>query len=94
MAFGWSKNRYSPIGVDLGADSMKLLQVIPTDPPQLVAAAAAELPPESRSNPPARQAFILERLKDLLKSQPFKGRRAILTIPAYQTLVQHLQVSL
>ena len=101
MALGWSKTRYSPIAVDFGADSLKVLQVIPgqsrrhlpSDPPQLVAAAAAELPEEARKDPSARSVFYGEALKELLASQPFKGRRAICAIPAYQTLIQHLQVT-
>ena len=59
MALGWSrsKTRYSPIAVDFGADSLKLLQVIDSDPPQLVGAAAMELPEETRNDPAARRAF-------------------------------------
>ncbi|MCX5660228.1 MAG: pilus assembly protein PilM [Planctomycetota bacterium] len=93
MAFGWSKNRYSPIAVDFGADSLKLLQVVASDPPQLVAAAAAAAPEEARQNPAARQAFFAQKLPELLRSQPFKGRAAMCSIPAYQTLTQHIQIA-
>lgn len=93
MAFAWTKTRYSPIAVDFGADSLKLLQVVPSDPPQIVTAAAVELPEHARLDPAARHAFFTESLKTLLKSQPFKGRRAICSIPAYHTLVQHLQIA-
>lgn len=92
MPMGWSKPRYSPIAIDFGADSLKLLQIIPSDPPQLVACASAELPEKTRNDPSARRAFYGEVLKKLLAEQPFKGRRAICSIPAYQTLVQHLQI--
>ncbi|MEP0763504.1 MAG: hypothetical protein HRF48_12290, partial [Chloroflexota bacterium] len=77
MALGFSKTRYSPIAIDFGADSLKLLQVIPGDPPQMVAAASAAVPPQARTDPEARYAFLGQALRDLLKSQPFKGRRAI-----------------
>jgi type IV pilus assembly protein PilM len=92
MAFGWSKPSVSPIAVDFGADSLKLLQLIPSDPPQLLLAASAEVPEHARQDPGARHAFFAEALKTLLKTQPFKGKRAICSIPAYQTLVQHLQI--
>ncbi len=91
--FGWSKQRYSPIGIDFGADTLKLLQVTAGDPPQMVAAAAAELPFNTRSEPSARYAFFQEALKSLLKLQPFKGKAAVLSIPAYQTLVQQVQIT-
>ena len=93
MALGWSKTRYSPIAVDFGADSLKLLQVIDSDPPQLVAAAAMELPEETRVDPGVRRSFYVKSLKELLASGSFKGKRAICSIPAYHTLVQHLQIS-
>ncbi len=92
MGWGWSKKRYSPIAIDFGADSLKLLQVIPSDPPQLVAAGAIELPEHARIDPAARQAFFGEALKELTRNGAFKGRRAICSMPSYQTLVQHLQI--
>ncbi len=93
MAFGFSKTRYSPIAIDFGADSLKLLQIIPGDPPQIVAAAAAEVPDHARTDPGARMAFYLDAMKMMLAQQPFKGKRAVCSIPAYQTLVQHFQIT-
>lgn len=93
MAWGWSKTRYSPIAVDFGTDSLKLLQLISSEPPQLIAAASIELPEHARLDPASRSAFLVESLRDLVRSHGFKGRRAICSVPAYQTLVRHLQVS-
>lgn len=92
MAFGWSKSRCSPIGIDLGVDSLKVLQVIPGDPPQLLASAAAVVPEHARTDPAARLSFNQQSLKSLLKIQPFQGRKVILSIPAHQMLIQHLQL--
>jgi type IV pilus assembly protein PilM len=93
MAFGWTKTRYSPIAVDFGADSLKLLQVVLGEPPSIVAAAAAVVPEHARNDPAARYAFFADALKRLTRTQPFKGRRAICSIPSYQTLLQHLPVA-
>lgn len=93
MMFGWSKHNYSPIGIDFGADSLKLLQVVAGDPPQLIAAAAAEVPINTRTDPSTRYAFYLDALRSLLKLQPFKGKQVVLSIPAYQTLVQQVQIT-
>lgn len=93
MAFGFTKTKLSPIGIDFGADSLKVLQVVENNPPQLVAAACAPVPEHARTEPLARSAFYLEALKTLLHAQPFKGKRAVCSLPAYQTLVQHLQVT-
>ncbi|MEX1016165.1 MAG: pilus assembly protein PilM [Phycisphaeraceae bacterium] len=92
MAFGFSRTRHSPIAIDFGADSLKLLQIIPGQPPQLLAAAAAVLPASARQDAAARDAFLADALARLLKSQPFKGKRAICSLPAYQTVVQHLEL--
>lgn len=92
MAFGLTRTRYSPIAVDFGADSIKLLQLAAGEPPQVAAVAAVELPDHVRSDPSLRNAFMLESLKMLLKRSNFQGKRAVLSIPAHQTLVQHLQL--
>lgn len=92
MALGFSKPRYSPIAIDFGSDSLKLLQLSLTDPPQLVASASAVLPEAARTDAGARMAFLADALRDLLKNHPFKGRRAICSIPAFQTLIQHLEL--
>ncbi|MEX0776599.1 MAG: pilus assembly protein PilM [Phycisphaeraceae bacterium] len=92
MAFGLTKTRYSPIAIDFGADSLKLLQVVAADPPQLVAAASAVVPEHARQDPVARQAFFADALKSLLRAQPFRGKHAVVALPAYSTLVQHLQI--
>jgi type IV pilus assembly protein PilM len=92
MVFGFSKAKHSPIAVDFGADSLKLLQVSPGDPPSIVAAATEALPEGARQSPTARYAFFADALKRLVKNTPFSGHRAALSIPAYQTLITHLQI--
>ncbi|MEL7087798.1 MAG: hypothetical protein AAGL98_05050, partial [Planctomycetota bacterium] len=67
MAFGKPKSRVSPIGIDFGADSIKLLQVVPGDPPELVALGSATVPEEARSDLTARQAFLEDALPSLLR---------------------------
>ena len=93
MAFGFSTSRVSPIAIDFGADSIKMLQVVLGEPPQIIAAGSADVPEHVRTDPAARHAFYVEAIKMMLKSQPFKGKRAVCSIPAYQSLVQHLQIA-
>ena len=92
MVLGFKKPKYSPIAVDLGADSLKLLQVVPTNPPQLLAAAASVVPDHARGNIAQRMRFVKEALKNLLEIQNFKGKKAILSIPAFQTMVLNLEL--
>ena len=92
MAFGFTKTKCSPIAVDFGSDSIKMLQVIPTNPPQLVAAVSAPIPDHARSDTGSRMSFMSEALRNLLESQSFKGKRVTLSIPAFQTIVQHMAI--
>jgi Tfp pilus assembly PilM family ATPase len=89
MALSWNKARYSPIAVDFGGHSLKLLQVVPDDPPQLIAAGAAEVPADA----PDRWALFRQATRELVEKLPFKGREAVCTTPSHQTLIQHLQIS-
>jgi len=93
MALGWSKSRTSPIGIDFGADTLKLLQIMPSSPPQLTAAAAVVMPDHTRRDPASRGEFLAEALKTALKQQPFKGRRCVISLPAYQTMVHNFQIA-
>ena len=92
MALSLNKARVSPIAIDFGADTVKLLQVTPGKPAHLTAAAAAPLLAAARQDPAARASALGSTLKALLKQAPFKGRRVICSIPAFQTLIQHLEL--
>jgi Tfp pilus assembly PilM family ATPase len=93
MVWGLSQKNISPIGIDLGVDSIKLLQVTGDDPPQLVAAGAAEIPAEARFDVAARQSFIQQAIHDLVKRGRFQGRRAVFALPSAQTHIQHLRLN-
>ena len=94
MAFGLSsKNRTSPIAVDFGSDTLKVLQIDASARTEVVAAGAAVLPEEARGDHAARLAFLEESLKTLLRSLPFRGRRAMLAIPGFQTLIHNFTMA-
>jgi len=89
MVFGWNRTRYSPVAVDFGDNGLKLLQIVPGDPPRLLAAGVAILPADTAD----RWGFYSDSVRQLMRQFPFKGRRAVCTTPAHQTLVQHLQIA-
>ena len=92
MAFGITKSRPSPIAIDFGADSLKCLQIVPGDRPELVALGAATLPETARTDLGARMKFLAEALPAVLRTHPFRGRRVMLSIPAFQTLIHTLDI--
>ncbi len=97
MSIAWTRTRFSPIAIDFGADSLKLLQVLPDTssggasggPPLMVAAAAVAVPDEARGDGAARRAFFADALRQALKTQTFHGKHAVCSTPGYQTLIQN-----
>jgi type IV pilus assembly protein PilM len=84
----------SPIAIDFGSSSIKLLQVAPGDKPTLSAAAEMTIPDAARTDVEQLFGFLSESLPTVLRAAGFKGKRAICSMPTSQTLVQHMQLPL
>jgi type IV pilus assembly protein PilM len=83
----------SPIGVDFGTETLRMAQVDLVDGEyKLVAAASTDVPANVRSDPAARSAFFAEGLRDLLASGNFRGRKAILSLPASLMYIHHMRM--
>jgi type IV pilus assembly protein PilM len=92
MVLSWFAGRVSPIAVDIGTDTLKLLQVEPKDGQQrLIAAASETIPEEVRGKSADRDAFVAEALKKLL-ADGFKGRQVVTCLPSSHMAVQHIRV--
>lgn len=93
MAFGITKTRLSPISIDFGTDTIKMMQVSAGGATtQLIAAGAMTVPEQARNDAAARYSFAGESIKEILRQQSFKGRRAMLAIPAHQTMVSVVEL--
>src|SRR5438105_3321684 len=91
---GWLGASANPIGVDFGSDSLKLAQTAwDGKEPRLIAAASAEVPGHVRHDAAARITFFAETLRELLCSGGFKGRKAVLALPAASMLIQHIRLA-
>lgn len=84
----------SPIGVDFGVGSLKILQVENPQAPQLVAAACFDTPDDLLLDPAKRLEWQTEQLAKAIRSNGFKGKRAVCTIPAQQTLCKSVQIQM
>ena len=83
----------NPIGVDFGSDCLRMVQLqIADGEPRIIAAASADVPAHVRNDPAARASFFAETARDLLVQGKFKGRQAILALPAAQMYIQHLRI--
>ena len=85
--------RVFPIGVDLGHSAVKLAQLrFGTDAFHLLAVGSSEIPRSCRADLPARLECLGAGIRKVLKSGPFKGRRAVLSLPAEDTFVHHVKL--
>jgi len=83
-----------PIGIDLGGNSLKMLQLAKDGAGlALVAAAQAEVPRHLRGDGRALHEWYITAIKNLLSSKPFKGRKAVTCIPSREMLIQHLRLA-
>jgi type IV pilus assembly protein PilM len=86
--------RVQPIGVDFGSDCLRLAQVQQIGKNfKLVAAASADVPANIRHDPPNRLQFFIQQVPQLLGAAPFRGRQAVLALPAASMHIQHLQLN-
>lgn len=94
MVLGWLKPKYNPIAVDIGTDSIKMLQLEPqADQMRLIDAAVAEIPESARASLQARDEFAAEAIRSMLHQGAFKGRQIVTCLPAANMAVQHLRVA-
>src|SRR5262245_7968089 len=86
------RRRYSPIGIDIGARSIKLVQ-LSGDRAKLLEAARVELPPASDQATPAEHAARLAAgLRRGLEDRDFHGREAVCCLGDKQIFLQSLRV--
>ncbi len=80
-----------PIAIDFGTGALKVLQVNAGQPPVLQAIVSLETPQALIGDNKRRMEFQLSALPKLVKKGGFKGKRAVCSIPAWQTTCKHLQ---
>lgn len=93
MAFGMFTAQASPVAIDFGSSAVKLLQTGAGDRPPLLAAAELPVPDSLRTDPDKLMLFFAEWLPKVMREGKFKGKRAVMAIPAAQTFVQHMQIN-
>src|SRR5262245_65050578 len=86
------RRRFSPIGIDLGARSIKLVQLT-GDRSRLVDAARVELPLLGEKSTIEEQgARLADGLKKGLEGRAFKGRDAVICLNDKQMFLQSVRV--
>jgi type IV pilus assembly protein PilM len=81
---------YSPIGVDIGSRSVKLLQ-FNADRTRVLDAARRELPPPD-ADPTRRAAALAEAIGSTREEHGFRGREAIVCLGVRELFVQNIRI--
>ncbi len=90
----WLSGKACPIGIDFGAESLKVVQLAREgDELRVLAAGRKEIPEAVASDPMMRVRFLGEALRELLARCPFKGRRAVTSVPSEHLFVQHMRMT-
>ncbi len=92
-AMNLARTGLSPVAVDFGVTSLKVLQVTSGENPALVAAACLPTPDALLYDDSKRLAFQIENLPKLVRQGGFKGKRGVCVLPADRTFCKHLQVT-
>jgi Tfp pilus assembly PilM family ATPase len=93
MGFSMFASQAKPIAIDFGLTAVKLLQIVSGERPTVIAAAEVPIPDILRSDPAGLFTFYADQIPKAMRKAKFKGRRAVIAIPAAQTHIQHMQLA-
>jgi type IV pilus assembly protein PilM len=83
----------SPIAIDFGSATVKVLQISTAGRPVLLAAAEVTIPESSREDTDRLLSFYGRALPKLVQASKCKGKRAVCSVPSSQTIIQHMQLT-
>ena len=93
MGFSMFSAHASPIAIDFGSSSIKVLQVSSGEPLSLVAAAQVQIPDPLRSDPEKLFNFYAEAIPSALSAAKVKGRRCVCSVSSSRSFIQHMQLA-
>ena len=82
----------TPIAIEFGTRSLKVLQLSGSDSRQILRAAEVMTPEELLGDAPQRFAYQAGHLKSVVASLKPKGKRAVCSIPSGFSFVKHVQL--
>jgi type IV pilus assembly protein PilM len=90
-----TRSQVQPIGIDVGSDSVKMLQLETIGQTLAVVAAARQaIPPAAREKPELRLACASDLIKQMLRHGKFVGRKAVVALPREILHVKNLRMPL
>jgi type IV pilus assembly protein PilM len=90
--FLWKGNR-QPIALDIGSDSVKMLQMQQVDAVVSVGACGRwRFPDNAPADPAQRKGLVVAAVREMLKTGDFKGRRVISALSGSQLCIKNVRV--
>jgi type IV pilus assembly protein PilM len=88
-----TRSQVHPIGLDIGHDSVKMIQLERAGGKlSVLGAARAALPAEARAEPERRLALAAGVIRQLLRQRSFRGRRVVAALPREFVHVRNLRL--
>jgi type IV pilus assembly protein PilM len=92
MGFSMFSSNHTPIAIDFGSSSIKLLQITTGERPGIAALAEIPIPQSIQGDQEKLYAFVAEHLPKTLAKSKFRGKRCVISVPNAQTFTQHMQI--
>ncbi|MEA2736645.1 MAG: type pilus assembly protein PilM [Humisphaera sp.] len=90
-----TRSQVLPIGLDIGYDSIKMLQVETVGQTLSVYASARQvIPPAAREQPDTRNAAVIDLVRQMFRNGRFAGRRVVVALPREMLHVKNLRMPL
>jgi type IV pilus assembly protein PilM len=87
------RSQVQPIGLDLGHDSIKMLQLqVVENSLSVVAAAKQSLPEEVRQQPELSLAVAMDAVRQMLRENSFSGRSIVTSLPREMVHAKNLRL--
>lgn len=90
-----TRSQVQPVGLDIGHDGVKMLQVETVGQTLAVVAAARQaFPTQARENPDLRLASAVDLIRQMFRQGDFSGRRVVTAVPREILHVKNLRMPL
>jgi type IV pilus assembly protein PilM len=89
-----AKRKRLPIGIDIGSESIKMLQlqVCPGRAPSVAAAAIWRFPPGTSKDPSQQRQQVVEAVHGMLRHGGFRGRDAVSALSYRQVGIKNIRL--
>ena len=88
-----TRSQVQPIGLDVGFDSIKMLQLETVGQSlSVIGAARQPLPDEVRAQPHLRMPLAMDTIRQMLRDRTFSGRRVVAALPREMVHLKNLRL--